>query len=128
MVTAMFDDEEQQRGYEEFQRRRDRYLGRDAQREVPERIYKRLEYGLQQPEPQPHVTEMDAETSARWNAWLDARVAEHLDVVAEVVGSEDGKLERRLRDTISKLRVDVEDLRGRVKQLEALRTGGNEHA
>jgi DNA-binding transcriptional regulator YbjK len=114
MVTAMFfDDEEQQQRWERFQQRRARYFGRTAQQEVPEIVYKRYEFALQQPEPQPQVAEMDAETLARWNAWLDGRVAEHLDVVAEVVGSEDGKLERRLQNQIDERRTEIKNLKAK---------------
>jgi hypothetical protein len=111
-MTAMFDDEDQQKRYEQFQRRRDKYFGRDAQQEMPTIVYKRFDNALR-PEPQ-RAAEMDAETAAKWNEWCDGRIAPYVDMIAEVVGSETGIMHRELNAEIAKLRAEVEMLRTKV--------------
>jgi hypothetical protein len=126
MVTTMFDDEEQQRRYEQFQQRRDKYLGRNAPQEMPEIIYKRYEHALQRPEPQTAL--MDEAASAPWNRWLDNRISKYMDLVsrdmdvladtiADELGTTTGKMEREFRSGIAKLRAEIEILR---------KGGGNE--
>src|SRR3974390_879448 len=90
----MFEDEEQQRRYEQFLERRARYLCKDdVGQERPEIVYKRYE-------PRQSSKVMDSDTEAKWNRWCDDRIARQieteLDLVAAVFGTESAKNERKL--------------------------------
>jgi hypothetical protein len=110
----MFDDEQQQKRYEEFQQRRARYLGKDVSQEMPEIIYKRYD----PPAPQ-ESTSMDSETQAMWDHWCDTRIERRIETLAEVVGSEtarnEKKLEQRLLVKIDSLQDELTKIRSMVE-------------
>jgi hypothetical protein len=111
-------DDKQRIERERWERRKAQYFPKNAQ-EVPEVVYKRYEYALQQPE-RPAL--MDATASAPWNRWLDNRISEYMDIVskdmtvladtiADELGTMTGRMERELRGEIAKLRAEIEILR-----------------
>jgi hypothetical protein len=125
---AMFDDEEQQKRYEEFQQRRARYFNNDAPQEITEIVSKRFE----PPAPQESTSVMGGETQAKWDNWCDARVERQIESLAEVVGSEtarnEKKLEQRLlariespQEELTKIRSMVE---GNVTPIDRARKDG----
>jgi hypothetical protein len=65
---------------------------------------------------------MDEAASASWNSWLDNRVSEYMDIVEKdmlvlcgALGTETGRMERRLDGKIEKLRAEVKALRAIVE-------------
>jgi archaellum component FlaC len=78
---------------------------------------------LQQPQQQPQTVPMDAETERGWNAWLDARVIDHLKDFDEDINEDFRILQKEINDLraeialqkeIAKLRSEVETLRTKV--------------
>jgi hypothetical protein len=82
-----------------------------AQTPTPRLIHKTYEG----PQPvQPQSADLDPVTQARWDAWFDRRVNEHLERFADFLGGETGALEKGLRDELAKVRAELEILRGMV--------------
>lgn len=101
----------------------DRVLRRGGEEPL---VYKRYD----PPEPQ-QVTDLDPVSQARWDAWLDRRVADKLAEFAEVIGDASGegtaqfvseyfhKKIAPLKEEIAPLRAEIAALRDRVLRLEA---------
>jgi hypothetical protein len=66
---------------------------------------------------------MNAETAAAWDAWARGHVANGTNMLAQVIGQEVGKIERRLAERITELENSLGQLRAQTEILRNVTTG-----
>jgi len=82
------------KGSDELIARVDRYRSRNApRREIVRKTYE---------PPAQQSTDLDPATQARWDTWLDQRVADHLAEFADVMGEETARMVQSLIETRGK--------------------------
>jgi hypothetical protein len=64
-----------------------------------------------QSQPKSSTVEMNAEAAARWNAWATKLIDDRGRALAYIIGSECGKIERRLTARIDTLERELGELR-----------------
>jgi hypothetical protein len=67
-------------------------------------------------------TTIAATSDDTWNAWADDKINRKIDMLAEIIGEETGKNEKKIWKEIKKLRAEIEILRsGKVVDIKGSR-------